>query len=262
MSGRPVARATRLIITAIFESGFTEFDLHLALTSLSTAELTTGGGLPLEYGIKLANRFRDALARKAVEAILADEYPERDYQVRTWRDFNQAFYGALRTEKLLMSTLIALVFVVVGFNVFFGMRRRIQERRQEIGVLRALGATPTMLRLAYSLESAAGGVVGVTCGLAGGLAIANNLTLLLRITRSVMTALLETAGSLAANPPAGLLVQFRSSFLLEEIPNSVLLHEAVLTSTVAIGAGLVAAAAAGRWLHAITPERIMREARE
>ena len=51
-------------------------------------------------------------------------------------------------------------------------------------------------------------------------------------------------------------------FQLAEIPNRVLLHEAVLTCAVAIGAGLIAALAAGRWLRVITPERIMREARE
>jgi lipoprotein-releasing system permease protein len=259
VGGRPVPHAARLVVAGTFESGFTQFDLHWALTSLATAEMVTGGGLPLEYGIKLANRFRDATARAAVGAILAEEY--RDYEVRTWREFNQAFYGALRTEKLLMSMLIALVFVVVGFNVFHGMRRRIQERRQEIGVLRALGATPVMLRLAYSVEATAGGVVGVVCGLAVGLAIADNLTALLTLTQSVMNALLEVAARFAPQP--SLRPRFSgSTFFLEEIPNRVLLHEAVLTCAVAIGAGLAAALAAGRWLRGITPERIMREARE
>ncbi len=251
-----------LKVAGIFESGFTEFDLYWAVTSLPTAEQVGGGELPLEYGIKLASRFRDSAAREAVDAILAGAYPDRGYAVRTWREFNQAFYGALRTEKLLMSTLIALVFVVVAFNVFHGMRRRIQERRQEIGVLRALGATPAMLRLAYSVEAAAGGVIGVACGLAAGLAIADNLTALLRLTESVTSALLEAARHFTARPPLQPALPARSLFHLDEIPNRVLLHEAVLTCAVAIGAGLTAALAAGRWLRSITPERIMREARE
>lgn len=258
-AGRPVARTARLIVAGTFESGFADFDRRWALASLPTAEVMTGGELPLEYGVKLTDRFRDRIARAAVEAILAG-HPHGDYRVRSWREFNQAFYGALRTEKLLMSTLLALVFVVVGFNVFHGMRRRIQERRQEIGVLRALGATPTMLRLAYAVEATAAGAAGAVCGLAVGLAIADNLAALLRLTESVTNGLLDAARPFAA--PARLPFRPPSMFQLAEIPNRVLLHEAVLTCAVAIGAGLIAALAAGRWLRVITPERIMREARE
>ena len=258
-AGRPVARTARLIVAGTFESGFADFDRRWALASLPTAEVMTGGELPLEYGVKLTDRFRDRIARAAVEAILAG-HPHEDYRVRSWREFNQAFYGALRTEKLLMSTLLALVFVVVGFNVFHGMRRRIQERRQEIGVLRALGATPTMLRLAYAVEATAAGAAGAVCGLAVGLAIADNLAALLRLTESVTNGLLDAARPFAA--PARLPFRPPSMFQLAEIPNRVLLHEAVLTCAVAIGAGLIAALAAGRWLRVITPERIMREARE
>lgn len=258
-AGRPVARTARLIVAGTFESGFADFDRRWALASLPTAEVMTGGELPLEYGVKLTDRFRDRIARAAVEAILAG-HPHEDYRVRSWREFNQAFYGALRTEKLLMSTLLALVFVVVGFNVFHGMRRRIQERRQEIGVLRALGATPAMLRLAYAVEATAAGAAGAVCGLAVGLAIADNLAALLRLTESVTNGLLDAARPFAA--PARLPFRPPSMFQLAEIPNRVLLHEAVLTCAVAIGAGLIAALAAGRWLRVITPERIMREARE
>lgn len=260
-AGRPVARTARLIVAGTFESGFADFDRRWALASLPTAEVMTGGALPLEYGVKLTDRFRDRIARAAVEAILAG-HPHEDYRVRSWREFNQAFYGALRTEKLLMSTLLALVFVVVGFNVFHGMRRRIQERRQEIGVLRALGATPAMLRLAYAVEATAAGAAGAVCGLAVGLAIADNLAALLRLTESVTNGLLDAARPFAAPAPARLPFRPPSMFQLAEIPNRVLLHEAVLTCAVAIGAGLIAALAAGRWLRVITPERIMREARE
>ncbi len=263
--GRAVARTARLIVAGTFESGFADFDRHWALTSLETAEQMTGGALPLEYGVKLSDRFRDRPARATVEAILGGEHPGGDYRVRSWREFNQAFYGALRTEKLLMSTLIGLVFVVVGFNVFHAMRRRIQERRQEIGVLRALGATPAMLRLAYSVEATAGGAAGVVLGLAAGLAIADNLAPLLRLTESVTTALLDAARPFSAEASAAQArLPFRppSMFRLAAIPNRVLLHEAVLTCAVAIGAGLIAALAAGRWLRDVTPERIMREARE
>lgn len=260
-AGRPVARTARLIVAGTFESGFADFDRRWALASLPTAEVMTGGELPLEYGVKLTDRFQDRIARAAVEAILAG-HPHEDYRVRSWREFNQAFYGALRTEKLLMSTLLALVFVVVGFNVFHGMRRRIQERRQEIGVLRALGATPAMLRLAYAVEATAVGAAGAVCGLAVGLAIADNLAALLRLTESVTNGLLDAARPFAAPAPARLPFRPPSMFQLAEIPNRVLLHEAVLTCAVAIGAGLIAALAAGRWLRVITPERIMREARE
>lgn len=261
--GRGVARTARLTVAGTFASGFTDFDRHWALISMETAARMTGGALPLEYGVKLRERFRDRTARAAVEAILAAEHPDGDYRVRSWRDFNRSFYGALRTEKLLMSTLIGLVFVVVAFNVFHAMRRRIRERRQEIGVLRALGATPAMLRIAYSVEAIAGGAAGVVVGLAAGLAVADNLAPLLRLTETVTAALLDAARPFAGDANAAQL-PFRppSMFRLAAVPNRVLLHEAVLTCAVAIGAGLIAAMAAGRWLRDVTPDRIMREARE
>lgn len=260
VSGAPIARETQLIVAGTFVSSYYEYDLSWGLISLSTANSITSGQLPLEYGIKLVDRFRERTLSAAIEEIIAFDDPENDYTVKSWRDFNQALYGALRTEKLLMTALIGLVFIVVSFNMFYLTRRRIQERQQEIGVLRALGATPMMLRAAYSVESAVVGTAGVACGVAAGMAIAGNLTALLELTELVINMLLSVATRLTSAPSTHTQFVSVTSFYIEVVPSRIILYEVVITCVIAIGSGLVASLAAGRWIETIAPERILREA--
>lgn len=158
-------------VTGIFRSGFYEYDLGWAFVELSAAVRLHGGRAPFIYGVKLRDRWKD---ESAVD-VLARSPRFASSRVQSWRVFNRAFFGALRTEKVMMFFLVGLIFVVVGLNVFQAQRRAALERREEIGLLRAVGASAFAVRLIFVCDGFLVGFFGAVLGMVPGLLISGNI---------------------------------------------------------------------------------------
>ncbi|HEV8112938.1 MAG TPA: FtsX-like permease family protein [Planctomycetota bacterium] len=62
-------------------------------------------------------------------------------EVKTWEEFRKTLLGAIENERVLMAIMLSLVVVVAGFTVFAILSMMITEKRRDIGILSALGAT-------------------------------------------------------------------------------------------------------------------------
>jgi lipoprotein-releasing system permease protein len=151
-------------------------------------------------GIKLRNRWQD---NRGIEQIR--KLPEYGAlaakggvgETRPWRDYNRAFFGALRTEKLLMFVLVGLIFIVVGLNIFQAQRRTVLERREEIGLLRAVGATDRAVRLIFVWDGFIIGLTGAALGMALGLLIACNIGAFFTILEGTVNAVINVMNGIA-----------------------------------------------------------------
>ena len=123
----------------------------------------------INAGIKLASSGRDA----AAAARLSAAFPGT--QVESWRSYNRTFFGALRIEKNMLLLLVFLIFVVVAVNIYNGMRRMMYERREEIAVLSALGASRAELQAVFAIKGGCNGLAGSSVGLVLGLFICVNM---------------------------------------------------------------------------------------
>jgi lipoprotein-releasing system permease protein len=84
---------------------------------------------------------RDGLRGALVSAgLLSDDLLARD-QVLTWEDFRGNLLGAIENERVLMAIMLSLVLMVAGFTVFAILSMMVTEKRRDIGILCALGAT-------------------------------------------------------------------------------------------------------------------------
>jgi lipoprotein-releasing system permease protein len=63
--------------------------------------------------------------------------------VKTWEQYRGNILGAIENEKVLMAIMLSLVLMVAGFTVFAILTMMVAEKRRDIGILSALGATPT-----------------------------------------------------------------------------------------------------------------------
>ena len=145
-----------------------------------------------------------------------------------------------------MMVLIGLIFVVVGFNIYHGLRRAVRERFEEIGVLKALGATDGAVRSVFLAEGLAIGLAGSALGLALGLLASANVNGLFRAVEWLVNA----AGALLARLAAPIGERFSlfspAYFYLSEVPSRVLLPEAFLVVLFALGSCAAAAGFAAR----------------
>ena len=264
------ARRT-FLVTGLFRSGYYDFDLGWAFASLEDARLDAAAAVPgdspsaggegepaLKVGIKIRNRFRDQEALARVRALLAG----RGYTVSSWREFNRAFFGALRTEKIMMMVLVGLIFVVVGFNIYHSLRRAIRERYEDIGVLKALGASDLAVQYVFVLEGLLIGLSGGGAGLLLGLLVAVNINWVFAAAERVVNLLAGLFMRLAAplaGPGAEPFSLFSPAyFYISEIPSRVLFHETLLIVLFAICSCTLAALFASSRVRAVRPAEVLR----
>ena len=89
-------------------------------------------------------------------------------EVRTWEQFRVNLLGAIENERVLMGIMLSLVLVVAGFTVFAILSMMVTEKRRDIGILCALGATPSgvldvFLMIAF-WDALIGAVLGAITG--------------------------------------------------------------------------------------------------
>jgi len=85
------------------------------------------------------------LERKLYDAGLIRREPVPGFtpnEVKTWEDFRRIVLGAIENERVLMAIMLSLVIVVAGFTVFAILSMMVTEKRRDVGILSALGATP------------------------------------------------------------------------------------------------------------------------
>ena len=247
------------IVRGIFRTDYYEYDSSWAFINMESVEFLDNES-DLKIGIKLANRFQDRNALEQTGKRLAADYP--DIKLSSWRDYNRSFFGALRTEKLFMFILVGLIFIVVGLNIFQSQRRAVLQRREEIGLLRAIGGMETDVRFVFILDGAIVGFTGAAAGLILGLSIASNIPKVFSFVEMAVNAIINIINELAALLGLGWLDNFAvfspTIFYIKEIPSRILPHEVIIIFMFGFLSALAAAFFASRKISKIQPAEVLR----
>lgn len=157
-------RSTDYTVSGIFRTGYYEYDRNMCFTSLSYEQ-----GLILSRGIKLDNHFKD----KKVLSFLRNEFPE--LRIESWREYNSAFFNALKIEKVFMFLIVALIFIVVAVNIYHSMKRNVKERILELALLKAVGGRASDIRRIYINQGVMIALMSMISGTAAGIALSLNV---------------------------------------------------------------------------------------
>lgn len=252
--------SSRKKVTGIFQTWYYEIDKAWGFVSLKTAAgFYRDGELPLTYGVKIKNRFMDNGTLLGISEILGNKYT-----VKSWREFNRNFFGALLMEKILMMILVGLIFIVVGFNIFHSLKRSVYERKEEIALLKALGASPGSIKNIFILEGLLIGILGCFFGILAGLFIANNINEIFRITENLINNLIfsnieNVLKQININVRFGRVSIFSPDiFYIKNVPIRILLPETCMISFFAILCSYLASFFASRKVVMIKPAEILR----
>jgi lipoprotein-releasing system permease protein len=134
--------------------------------------------------VRLVDYERDAASVSAdLRATLAEKgliaggaaYAEGRLELKTWEEFRGNLLGAIENERVLMGIMLSLVLVVAGFTIFAILSMMVTEKRRDIGILAALGATPTGIQQLFLMiafwDALLGGLLGAVLGTWGALEI-------------------------------------------------------------------------------------------
>lgn len=161
----PVKRSVR--ISGIFRSGLFEYDstwiyLPLALVSqFSGAE----DAAPV-ISVQLADIYAAKRTASDVRANLGDAYTTLD-----WEEANRPLFNALALERRMGLVIIVLIILMAALNITATLILVVVERRRDIGILSAMGATGRSITGVFMIEGAIIGALGAFLGaIVGGLA--------------------------------------------------------------------------------------------
>jgi lipoprotein-releasing system permease protein len=176
-TGELVPSNREFVVAGTFRSGENEMDLQRIY--VERAELVDFLSSDTSYSevlVKLEDYERDG---RAVCAEWRESLAEKGLlygrigfggpeEVRTWEEFRQTLLGAIENERVLMGIMLSLVLLVAGFTVFAILSMMVTEKRRDIGVLTALGATPRGVLVLFLQIGFWDALIGGTLGLVGG----------------------------------------------------------------------------------------------
>ncbi|WP_428897314.1 lipoprotein-releasing system permease protein [Parelusimicrobium proximum] len=148
-------------ISGIIKTGYGEFDSSMGYTTLSAAAdfLNIKGGVT-GIAVKLHNM--DDAER------IAGEISERlryGYQIRTFAQLNSTLYAALKLEKAMMFIILSLIIFVASLNIASNLILMGTEKLRDIGMMRAMGASPARIRKIFIFEGLMIATAGIVCGI-------------------------------------------------------------------------------------------------
>ncbi|MDR1469143.1 MAG: ABC transporter permease [Spirochaetaceae bacterium] len=238
------------VVRGIFRSGFYEYDLGWAFIGRERAREMEGGGKVM-LGVKIGDRFADREGIALIEKALSEH--GINAQVTSWRDYNKAFFGALRTEKLFMFILVGLIFIVVGIQIYQSQRRLVLERSDEIGLLRAVGAGVFDVRCIFALGGLIIGGIGALTGTILAVLIAQNIAALFGVLETVVNFVIELlsgGGRFAVFSP--------TIFYIKDIPSRLIPQEVLAIFLFGFGSAVLAGWFASKRVTSIKPAEVLR----
>ncbi len=93
-----------------------------------------------------------------------------DFVVKDRDSMNYDLLRAIRVEKLFVAVTLSLIILVAAINIFFSLSMLAIEKKKDVTMLYALGATPSLIRKIFLAEGAivalSGAIVGIVFGVA------------------------------------------------------------------------------------------------
>jgi lipoprotein-releasing system permease protein len=154
-----------LTVTGIFESGMFEYNLGFIFCSLETAQNL----YELKDGVQGLAIMTDQL--EVVDGVKRDlvKILKPPLKVNTWMELNRHLFSAIAVEKNMMFFLLIFIIIVAAFGIMSTLITVTVQKTREIGILKALGATPTNILTVFLAQGMIVGAIGTTCGLGLGL---------------------------------------------------------------------------------------------
>ena len=152
-------------VAGVFEVGMYEYDSSLAFLELGEAQAFFGLGKDRVTGLEVRlKHLRDTdKAERQIQDLLG--YP---FWVKTWKEINPNFFSALKLQKVVMFLVLILIILVGGFNIISTLIMNVLEKRREIAILKAMGATRRSIGRIFLFQGMLLGLIGTLLGLALG----------------------------------------------------------------------------------------------
>lgn len=257
---RYLPMVSSFLVTGIFSTGYQELDKLWTYIPLKTGIRILSAGSSSQFlGVKVHDPYQNL--EQQIERL--EQYFPPEARIYTWYGLEKANYKSFQTTKALLTFIMVLIVLVAAVNISSSLVMVVLEKTQEIGILKAIGAYPRDIRLAFLFTGLITGLAGTILGLGLGILIAVNINQLITGLENVVNLLFKGL-SLMLSPFTGRqtvspIKIFNTAFYLEQIPIRLGLTELILVALLSLVLSASAAYLPARSAGRIKPMEIIRK---
>ncbi|MDP1684956.1 FtsX-like permease family protein [Hydrogenophaga sp.] len=147
-------------VTALVDFGVKELNRRTVIVPLRAAQSLLslpGGATTIDLTVD------DVWAAQGLTDALRRQLP---YQLESWQESNAQLVSALNAQSVSTSLIRGVVLVVVVLGIASVLVVSVVQKRREIGILRAMGATRGQVLRVFLVQGAVVGAVGSVVGIA------------------------------------------------------------------------------------------------
>jgi lipoprotein-releasing system permease protein len=181
--GRNIPRMTAFTVRGIVSSGYRELDALWCIMSYEAGRGILAPELSSSYFmVKVQDPYRgvDEMAR----ALYGELSP--GYRIYTWKELQRSQYSSYESTRQLLLFIMALIVLVAAVNVSSATSMLAIERRRDIAVLKASGASPGGISRIFLRSALLTGLAGSLLGIGLGLCIGNFINPIIRFLETML----------------------------------------------------------------------------
>jgi lipoprotein-releasing system permease protein len=262
ISGRQGPRLSSFKVSGVVSSGYQEIDalwfiigLDYGSSLLSRESQRAFVGIKLKGGMGGAEGGIEPGYYPGLRAALGKEF-----ELVHWSSLLEPTRKSLLTTKTLLILIAALIVIVAAVNVSSAVIMLVIERRQDIAVLKSLGASQSGVTAVFTAAGAFIGVLATALGTAAGLFMSVNINANIRILDTAINVLISLYARMRG-VEASPFVLLDPRYYLVEIPVRIEFPELLAAGCAAIFLSAFAAWASAQWrTKSIPPLDVLRRA--
>jgi lipoprotein-releasing system permease protein len=163
-----VPRLRTFRIEGIVDSGLPEKDLHTAYAPMkAVGSFLQKNSVVNQVEVHVRDFEQSVNVAKTMRTVLGS-----DFLVKDWEQLNAHLFASLRLERITMFVILTVIILVASFNIVTSLKMLVIEKRKEIAILRAMGATAKQIRGVFFIQGAVIANLGALLGAFLGLGVA------------------------------------------------------------------------------------------
>lgn len=213
-------RYKRFNVSAIFNTNMSEYDSSLVLINIDDAKLLykykdniTGIRLKVDDVMNTPKIKQQLLPKLNDNLMLVD-----------WIDQHKDYFRAVNLEKKMMFIVLILIVAVAAFNLVSTLVMTVNDKTQDIAILRTMGATKKNIRNIFIIVGAMSGLIGTFFGTILGLLLGTYIGQIINFIEILTKSKIISA----------------DVYMIDYLPSQVLFNDVILVVLISILLSIVA----------------------
>ena len=156
-----------MVVRGVFSTNNPEYDDTYGITSIENAArlLKAPHGAVSNIDIRLSDVDKTDDVKKILEKKLQGN------KILSWFDLHHELYTILKLERMAVFIVLSLIIIIAVFNILASLSMTVVEKRPDIGVLKAMGASDKAVRKIFLYLGMLIGIISTSIGTVLGLAV-------------------------------------------------------------------------------------------